>query len=417
MRHGDRGVAAVWVAVTAMFLLATAALALDVSGAFNTARTDQTTADLACLAGVKELPNSPGAAIAVTVDYVEANWPEMGGQTLTMLSATSAEYSDGSGNTVFIDVADGGDSSKAHVEVTEIQETFFGKAIGVDEVAVSQEAWCRVEDLTVGGGGLPFGAQPGGFNGNLQTLNPCETGNCGPLVIDRDDVSGTSATLIRNIADGPDRILVPDLDTLENASCWDVGAGEECSVVTTDPGVSASHLGEGMLQRLERGGNAGPLCSFGSRQFNCDTPEQILGSAPTELSSMGRPAGWNDDLHGDFDSVSLANHYYFSGQIARCDSPRLGFMPIVSEDLSWDLGDPIPPYPNGKKNVKVVGFYWVIITDPDEAGDWKGNGNLKQSSADIIWFAPGTKCADGTPFEPGNPALTGQSVALVDETG
>lgn len=418
MRNDEKGMAAIWVAMIVFFLMGAAAIAVDASGAFNTARTDQNTADLSCLAGVRELPDDPSRAISTTIDYAVANWPAISGQTLTPLSATTAEYTDGTGNSIYVDVAYDGDPSKAYVRVEEMSDTFFAQVLGADSVPVSQEAWCRVDASTAGGGGLPFGAQPGGFNGDLQTLNPCETGNCGPIVIDRDDVSGTSATLIKNIADGPDRTLVPDLGTLTNANCWDVSAGDDCSVVKTDPGVSASHLGEGMLQRLEKGGNVQPLCSFGSRDFNCDSMADILGASPTPLSSLGAPPpGWNNHLHGDFSTVSLANHYYYNGVVARCDSPRLGFMPIVSENLGWDLGDPVPPFPNGKKNVKVVGFYWVIIEDPDNANDWKGSGNLKSSSADIIWFGTSATCANGFPLDPSNPTVVGKSVNLVNASG
>lgn len=417
MTRNDRGIAAVWVAVIIVFLIGAAALAVDASGAFNTARTDQNTADLACLAGVKELPEDPNSAINVVVEYVEANWPQMTGQTLSV-SGSTAEYADGQGNSVSIDVAYDGDPSKAYVTVTEVQETWFAQVLGQDSVTVSQEAWCRVDKRAIGGGGLPFGAAPGGFNGNLQKLNPCETGNCGPLFIDRDDTSGTSETLIKNIALGPDRTLVPDLDTLDNPNCWDVSAGDECSVVKTDTGVSAAHLGEGLLQRLENTANSTCTDTFNGREFDCDSMVQILGSMPTALDPNGSaPSGWNDALHGVFGTVDVSNHYYFDGEIAKCDSPRLGFMPIVSEDLSWGYSDPPPPYPNGKKDVKIVGFYWVIIDQPIAPSDWQGSGVLKSSSANVMWFGPGTTCEDGFPIDPTDPTVTAKDVLLVNESG
>jgi Flp pilus assembly protein TadG len=43
----DRGIAAIWMAITFLFNFGAAAIAVDASGAYNTARTDQTTADLA----------------------------------------------------------------------------------------------------------------------------------------------------------------------------------------------------------------------------------------------------------------------------------------------------------------------------------------------------------------------------------
>jgi Flp pilus assembly protein TadG len=417
MIRNDRGMAAVWVAVIIVFLMGAAALAVDASGAFNTARTDQNTADLACLAGVKELPEDPNAAINVVVEYVEANWPAMTGQTLSV-SGTTADYTDGQGNTVTIDVAYGGDPSKAHVAVTEVQETWFAKVLGQNSVTISQEAWCRVDERSIGGGGLPFGAAPGGFNGDLQKLNPCETGNCGPLFIDRDDTSGVGDTIIKNIALGPDRTLVPDLDTLDNPNCWDVSAGDDCSVVKTDTGVSASHLGEGLLQRLEHTANSTCIDTFNGRDYDCDTMTQILGTTPAALDPTGAPpSGWIEGLHGVYGTVDVSNHYYFNGEIAKCDSPRLGFMPIVSENLTWGYGDPVPPYPNGNKDVKIVGFYWVIITQPIDPSDWQGSGPLKSASANVMWFGPGTTCTDGFPIDPTDPTVTTKDVLLVNEIG
>jgi len=414
-RGSDRGFSAVWVALVMLFLLGSAALAVDASGAFQTARTDQTTADLSCLAGAKELPQDPDAAIDVAAIYVELNWPQMAGATLTKTLPT-ATLDDGNGNVVEFDASYGGDDSKMWVGVTEQSETWFARAIGVDSVTVFQEAWCRVLETSVGGG-LPFGATPGGFNGDLQNLNPCETGNCGPLFIPRDDVSGGGPTLIKNIAEGPDRLLQASWGSSAAAvSCSLVSAGQACHLVQTDTGVSAAHLGEGMLQRLED--TEPPAnCTFifkGSRRINCDLPAQVLGSTPTALSS--RPTAWDDRLHGDFDNIDTSNHYYFEGAIAKCDSPRLGFMPIVSQDLEWKPGDPLPPFPNGKKDMKVVGFYWVIIRNPNVANDWKGNGTLKVSTIDIIWFGPKTTCENGDSIDFANPSTLFKDVLLVNET-
>lgn len=417
--RSDRGFSAVWVALVLLFLLGSAALAVDASGGFQTARTDQTTADLSCLAGVVELPDNQSAAIDVAADYVQLNWPQMAGLTPSKTLPT-ATLDDGNGNLVEFDTSYGGDDAKMWVRVTEQSDTWFAKVIGFDSVTVSQQAWCRVDKSGLGGG-LPFGAEPGGgFNGDLQKLNPCETGNCGPLVIPRDDVSGAGPTLIKNIAEGPDRTLQASLGPIAGAAdCSLVSAGDICNIVTTDPGVSAAHLGEGMLQRLEDdpGAEPGLVFNFNGRLINGDTRTEILGPSVVRLKNTDpEPVGWDADIHGAIIDVDLENHWYYNGVIAKCDSPRLGFMPIVSENLDWDKGSPVPPWPNGKKDVKVVGFYWVIIVDPNDAGDWQGSGNLKQSSADIIWFGPDVTCLNETPFDPADPGALFKNVLLVNET-
>jgi hypothetical protein len=136
----------------------------------------------------------------------------------------------------------------------------------------------------------------------------------------------------------------------------------------------------------------------------------------TKLSVWGKPGGWIEDLHGDFDNVDTSNHYYFDGAIAKCDSPRLGFMPIVSQNLEWSPSDPFSPFPNGKKDMKVVGFYWVIIRNPNVPNDWKGSGALKVSTIDIIWFGSKTTCKNGDPFDFANPGTLFTDVLLVNET-
>jgi Flp pilus assembly protein TadG len=55
-RRRESGVTAVWTAGVMLFLLGAAALAIDLSGMFQQARAEQRAADLACLAGVWELP-------------------------------------------------------------------------------------------------------------------------------------------------------------------------------------------------------------------------------------------------------------------------------------------------------------------------------------------------------------------------
>ena len=240
----DRGISAIWVAVVALFLVASAALAVDSSGAFGTAQTDQTTADLSCLAGVNELPDA-NTAINLAVTYAVENWSEMSGNSVA-ISGTTGTYANGAGNEVYIDAAHSGDDSKMYVRVTEIQDTWFAKVLGQDELTVVQEAWCRVNTQS-SGTGVPFGAPLGGFTGGIFGPNPCgsNSGNCGSLWIPRDDVGGTSATLINNIALGPDRDLDDWLGHSSGSSfCGSVSAGDTCHRVDTDTG------GRGDVERV-----------------------------------------------------------------------------------------------------------------------------------------------------------------------
>lgn len=439
--YGDRGISAIWVAVIFLFLAGAAALAVDASGGFNAARTDQNTADLACLAGVRELPESSDDAISTTVDYVVANWPEMASQTLNK-TGTTATYSDGSGNEVYIDAGYGGDTSKEYVRVREVRPTFFAKLVGSDTIAVTQEAWCRVTALGAGGGSLPFAAFPGGFDGNLQDFNPCPGGNCGPIDIPRDTPNGGGPQFIENLATGSDRLLDAWLGPIGSPPpgavvCNTVTAGQTCHILTTNNGVSAGQLGEGAARRLQDYVGApdtgGPGDDFTSKGvfMNGDTPGGVLtgdntNSLPllTNVFPIGSPPAWWDtpeeeSLYGPYDLTNTANHYYYNGDLAFCDHPRLGFIPIVTDDMDWNLGDG-PASFNGNTTVKVVGFLWVIIIDPNDPGDFYGNNNLKNASSIVVWFGPNADECGPTgserPFDPTTPGLYSKEVALVNES-
>lgn len=416
----DGGFSAIWVAMVALFLVGAAALTLDTSGAFNVAQTDQNTADLSCLAGVREIPSDPVGGINLAITYAVDNWPEMTGHSPS-ISGTTGAYSDGAGNEVFVDAAYGGDDSKMYVRVTEIGTSYFGGVMGQDGITVVQDAWCRANHRS-SGTGVPFGAPLGGFVGGVFGPNPCgsNSGNCGSLWIERDDVTGTKETLVNNIAKGPDRDLDHWLGNASgSSSCYSVSAGDTCHRTETDTGVSASHIGEGFIERLKD--DPGATCEVLVRGnlINCDTPDDILGGPADTLTTAfpTQPSWWEPSLYGDY-STNAPSHFYYDGVIAKCDSPRLARMPIVTDDLDWNIGDADTDWPNGKKEVKFVGFYWVIIKNPNDPGDFKGNGNLKKADGDVIWFGPNVECqGSGSttyPFDPNNP-ITRSDVFLVDD--
>jgi hypothetical protein len=419
--NNDDGFSALWVAVVSVFLVGSAALAVDVSGAFNTARNDQTSADLACLAGVQELPDSYASGINLAVAYAVDNWPAMSGYSTTV-SGTTGTYSDGAGNEIFVDAAYQGDDSKMLVRITEVQETWFAKAIGQDSITVTQEAWCRANEQS-SGMAVPFGAPLGGFSGGLFGPNPCGTnsGNCGSLFIPRDDVGGAGPILIKNIAEGPDRNLDDWLGHVSGSSfCAFVNAGDTCHRTDTDTGVSAAHIGEGFLQRFEDVSGSSCTTTVNGRIIDCDTVSDVLGSAPTPLMAAfsSQPAWWEPSMYGTYDAANTTNHFYFDGTIAKCDSPRLGRMPIVTEDLNWDIGDADTDWPAGVKEVKFVDFYWLILVNPNDPGDWQGNGTLKKADSVVIWWGPNVDCAGSGgstyPFDPDNP-ITRKDVFLVND--
>jgi hypothetical protein len=394
----EEGFSAVWVAITLLFVLASAALAVDVSGFYETARTDQTTADLACLAGVPHLPGAAATARSAAAENVQRNFPSLATATATTTGSVLT-LTDGAGNTAVITTPVGSDSAKMRVVITETDLATFGRVIGANQVPVTQEAYCKVFSGT--GSDVPFGAMPGGWDGQLQDSNPCGTnsGNCGRLYIPRDDVSGVGPQTEENIASGLDRTLTPGLWP-SLVGCGAISAGGDCNVVETNTGVNAAALGQGFLRRLQDTAGASQTFTYSGNQYDADTPAQVLGTSPQTITAAfggAAPPGWEEWIHGVWGSVDVSNHYYWNDVIAKCDSPRLISFPIVSSDLTWSQatyvsGMPFPIWPSGNKDMLVVGLYSGILVNPNGAEDFIGSGNLKTADSAIMWYGPDARC-------------------------
>ncbi len=409
----ERGATALIVAFALLFLLGSAALAVDVSGFYVDARTDQTTADLACLAGVAELPDD-AAALNLAATYAQLNWPAMSGATLTTLTAQSAMLDDGNGNTVLLETRYGGQPDTMRITVSEVSETRFGRVLGADSVQVTQEATCS-QGAFAGTAVQPFGAAPG-WDGTLQVQNPCDTGNCRPLDIPRSDVNGSGNQFIRNVALGADR----ELAAMNTTVCTDTTP--VCGIVDQNQGVSAGQLADGMLR--EGAGVLGRLrdtsvadtplwLSPGGRLLDADSVDTILGGSKVALDSVAKPAGWIDEVHGTFPP---ANAWYVNGIIGKCTSPRLVKIPIIAQ-VGWNPGNPIV-LPNGNSDpVQVIGFFDAVIVDPNENADLKNGAsdNLKTASAEIWWPGPDAQCTIGSKVMPWSEVTDGYSIVkLVD---
>jgi hypothetical protein len=402
---GDRGISMLWLAVVFLFLTASAALALDTSGAFGTARTDQNTADLSCLAGVGELPDQV-AAINTAVAYIDANWPSMAGSTLT-LSLPTAIYADGVGNSVFLDTAYGGADDTMYLRVTEVTPTSFAKTIGQDTITVVQEAACQQEEVRTGTGMLPIGALAGVWNGDLFDCAAKVTGNCGAL-----DAGSGANDYAQAVANGLEGSFIKhhgvqsatDPDTGYPRVDCDLGSPDDpCNVIDTESGNMVGKWRTGQQSRFDD--IAGADC-VEAGVFNCDSINQVFGPGLQPLSAISSPSWWEDSIYGPFATAQAAanpdaKHWYYNGQDMKCDSPRLATVPIISwsgnnQPLNWDIGDPRGILPNGKKAVKFIGFYTVYIREPAVLGDIGKDA----MDADIIWFGPDTECNTGEPFQP-----------------
>lgn len=402
---GDRGISMIWIAFSIFFLMSAATIAIDISGGFNVAQTDQNTADLACLAGVQELPESTTNAINMSVAYTVANWPEMAGQTLAINGSTGV-YTDGNGNTVTIDANYNGDPEMMLVTISEAAQTYFGKLLGAESITVTQEAACGKEDYQDGTGLLPLGAVGGEFDGDLFDCLQKIQGNCGAL---RPDDNGANAYRDA-VADG---IIGNFIKHHGSEGSTDPETGyttiecnnDPCNVTETETGNMVGPWEQGLTARFADIDGADCVI-VGTPSFNCDSLEHMLGEPPTPLGDEfgyeadDEPDWWVPSMFGSYLAAVNAvhpdaEHYYYNGQTLKCDSPRLATIPIVDFDLDWTIGFPNTPWQNGNKDMKMIGFYTVYINDPihpDDIGD--------AADSDILWFGPQTTCDDETPFKP-----------------
>ena len=384
----------IWVAVVLLFLIASAALAIDVSGAYGAAQTDQNTADLSCLAGVKELPNET-AAINTAAAYIDANWPEMTGATLT-ITGSAADYVGIGGNSVFIDADHGGGGDTMYVRTVEIKQNSFGNVVGQESTKVTQEAACSSQTVQIGTGMLPIGALSGLWNGDLFDCAAKVTGNCGALAPDgnganayRDAVAnGTVGNFIKHHGDK----TTPDPGNGYIAiDCF----ANPCSISKTEPGNMVGPWNQGLTTRFSN--ISGATC-VDEGWFNCDTINDVFGAGLVDLSTISEPSWWEDSIYGDFDLAKVATdakHHYYNGSTLKCDSPRLATIPIVNKDVDWDIPDGSSNWPNGSKDMKIIGFYTIYIDEPILAADIGG-----AMTADVIWFGPLAKCLNGDAFQP-----------------
>jgi Flp pilus assembly protein TadG len=414
----ESGFSAIWVAFCLLFLLAATALAVDVSGFYETARTDQTTADLACLAGIPSMPENPAVARASAAENAQRNFPSLASATPST-SGNTLTLSDAFGNSVTITAPYGADNDKMEVSVTETDQATFGRVIGASDVPITQVAYCKV--FAGGGGDLPFGAVPNGlWDGVLQTANPCDTGNCRPLDVPRSDVNGSGNRFIRNVALGVGLELVPFKNPIPPGvavTCTDTTP--QCSVLDQNQGVSTGQLSDGLVRegagatgRLQNATTSETWQSPGGRTLDGDDPDDILGPGIVTGSTNFpmQPPAWDADVHGPWAGTpNGASMIWYDDVITKCDSPRLARVPIIAQ-LSWAPGQAVN-LPNGNSDpVKVIGFYSIVIDnpdgDPDASSDLSNSDSLKTADSVTVWYGPNARCVgpDGstTAYSPGD---------------
>ena len=391
--HSEDAGAVIVVAALSMFaVMALAALAIDGGLSHNERSRAQNGADNAALAGAWAVCEGRDPVAAAT--------------------ATAAANGLGSPSSdALVDVIDLGDGA-VQVTIDLSRQAEFGNAIGTDSIGVSATAIASCNARREGAGAIPFGVPPSGFSGGLQAPNPCglNSGNCGRMYSYRlDGIGDIGDDTRKNIAGGTDRILTPWSTGEPYVNCSVEIDEPECNVLPSNTGVSAGQLGDGFIERLSDIDGADRTFTYKSNELNGDTLADVLGSATSKRLDVAfpgttPPAAWKPGIHGDWGdpAIDLSKHMWITGEIEKCDSPRLASTLIVTADMTYDpfyynpiVGHP-DPWPNGSQPMKVLGHYFIYIENPNEADDFQGSGNLKAASAVVLWLDPGVTCQDGT---------------------
>jgi uncharacterized membrane protein len=143
----QRGVSAVITAGSLLLLMGAAAIAVDVSGFYEQASSQRRAADLACLAGVAELPENPTLAVSTAAEFVAPNHPRLadlpalpdGGSIVAGVNL----YTVGD-HAVEIETPYNGSSTLMRVSILQAAGTTFARAIGANQVDILEYAVCEV---------------------------------------------------------------------------------------------------------------------------------------------------------------------------------------------------------------------------------------------------------------------------------
>lgn len=375
LNYGDQGFTAIWTAIVLLFLVGAAALAVDTSEFYQQARQEQTTADLACLAGVQHAPTNPALAIEKAAGYLRPN--HSGLRSIDPTTTDSGTPSAGVNTwttgdfVVKIVTPVNGDNTKMSVTVAQQRNAQFGRVLGADQIGVIQKATCEVGSA-LNLGELPLALDSVGATECQSTGQNCTVkfsasactalngpGNCGSVQIPRhDDPPGSTGANPReyqyNLALGANW----GLD--QNSTDLCDGTAEPCGVLQTMTGDKRSLLSQGLIRgtqppnvfpgRLDKdaphNGNHSPLpATNGWDNHN-------LGDVASCDSTGGLGSGCQDGT-GSHDTTSPAEVY----RVYDCTDPRWTSIPIIDA------------FPGGSQWVDYEGSFFAWLQEPDDEAD------------------------------------------------
>lgn len=385
--RNSRGIAAVLTAASLVALLGFAALAVDASGFFQQASSQQRASDLACLAGVQELPESPLAAVNKAVEYLGPNHPALANvQSTTPMGSTP-------GTTIWqlekhrveIETPYAGSPTKMRVAILQEADTTFGRAIGFQSFDILEQAACEVGSALGGAADQPFGVLTG-FTGGLINFekNECvldgETNSkCGGLAIPRhDNPPGsqfkvrTADNYIANMISGINLDLVPGSGV--HCSTIDPVGPEPCDRVAVVSGDEPSKLYQGLISGY---GKYSPISETGYLEKHhtifCNGSDCYDGHEMSDVATCvgGCPTAAESNTWTSATSAPVIT----ITEVKDCDCPRFTRIPVVyqfptnSAKCPTKIDDPDDPDKEDLCSAEIRRFEWVFLLRPFFNGD------------------------------------------------
>jgi hypothetical protein len=400
--HRDEGIAALWFAITIVFILGVAALSVDAGGFFSRAYDEQRAGDFACLSGVVELPADPAAARTVAAGYLATNLdlPQPAAANGFSAAANTWDLRAAGYPWVFELDPDWGTDTQMKVHVLKYEATRFGRAIGSDQIRIDQNAYCELFGA-VPGGIFPVGVQSG-FNGgkikfsasDCTTESPSGPGQCDFVDFPRfDDPPGTDAA-----GSAPQRLLYNMwLGSNQPLTTWDGVSGHEVFCGDT-PSTTPCNV-------LDMAGVAGNRASYAYNGLvrgdqNGSSPTKFLGHleygrqpAPASTRPV-LPHGWTQTHSNNMWNVNLLHNSAVCGSSnpgCSGDDQPLADPPNTFDLTSFDCQDrrfvwiPEGEFIGSGANQKfyIESFITAYLVDPIPS-DSDSDGILSDGDADPI---------------------------------
>jgi hypothetical protein len=396
LNDADGGFSAVWIAFVLLFLVGATALAVDVSEFYQQARQEQTTADLACLAGVRHAPSNPALAVEKAASFLRPNHDGLRSinPTLSDSGAPSAGVNTWTSGDFVVEVETpvNGQNTQMRVTVRQGRDARFGRVLGADQVDVVQEAYCEVgSPLNLGD--LPLALDLASADECENTGQGCQVkftgsscvvengpGNCGSIDIPRHDEPTGSGGFNRqteyelNLALGANWTLQPgNTNVCRNGA----NTAEPCGRFHTVPGNKPPQLTSGLLTgsqgfagRLDRDAPHNQLSYPGPISWD----GHVLGDVASCDSSLALGVGCQDPGGEDDTTYPATIHRVFD-----CTDPRWSAVPVIAA---------FGPGSNPVDYLRSI-FSWIqepdmATNDPDQINDPVHPGESEFAAANKV---------------------------------